>query len=102
MDILSRPWAALVLNVLQAGPLRFNELSVAAHGPGDKVLSQRLKELEEHALLERHVDPGPPLRVTYELTDRGRAFNEVACAIERWGRGLVAGPKSKAKSRRGS
>lgn len=101
MDVLSLPWAALVLNVLQAGPLRFNELSAAAHGPGDKVLSQRLKDLEERALLVRRVEPGPPLRVAYELTERGRSFNEVACAIERWGRGLVSRkPKASATAKR--
>jgi DNA-binding HxlR family transcriptional regulator len=97
MDVLGRPWAALILNVLQAGPLRFSELSATARGPGDKVLSQRLKELEERALLVRHVDPGPPLRVTYELTSQGRAFNDVAHAIERWGRCLSEIEKPRVK-----
>jgi DNA-binding HxlR family transcriptional regulator len=97
MDVLGRPWAALILNVLQAGPLRFSELSAAAQGPGDKVLSQRLKELEERSLLVRHVDPGPPLRVSYELTSQGHAFNDVANAIERWGRCLSEVEKPRAK-----
>jgi DNA-binding HxlR family transcriptional regulator len=56
---LGRPWNALLLNVLQAGPLRYSELSAAAKGPGDKVLSARLKELESCGLLVRQVDPGP-------------------------------------------
>ena len=90
LDVLGRPWNALILNVLQAGPLRFSELSTAARGPGDKVLSARLKELEGHGLVIRHVDPGPPVRVTYELTSRGRGFGDVAGAIERWGRCLHA------------
>lgn len=102
MDVLARPWAALVLNLLQPGPLRFSELSAAAHGPGDKVLSQRLKELEARGLLVRHVEPGPPLRVSYELTPQGCAFNDVAEAIERWGRCLAAAPKKRAAARRTS
>ncbi len=86
--LLGRPWTALILNVLQEGALRFNELKAAAQGPTDKVLSTRLKELEGKGLLERRVDAGPPVRVTYELTSQGRAFNDVARAIERWGRTL--------------
>ena len=90
VEVLGRPWNALILNVLQARPLRYSELSAAAQGPGDKVLSARLKELEKHGLVTRHVDAGPPVRVSYALTTRGRGFGEVAVAIERWGRCLDA------------
>lgn len=87
--VLGRPWNALILNVLQGGPLRFSELSERAKGPGDKVLSARLKDLEARGLLLRHVDAGPPVRVCYELTHAGRTFGDLAQAIERWGRELV-------------
>jgi DNA-binding HxlR family transcriptional regulator len=97
IEVLGRPWNALILNVLQRGPLRWSELSAAAKGPGDKVLSARLKELEASGLVARHVDPGPPVRVAYELTAQGRSFDEVASAIERWGRGLDAAPKASRK-----
>ena len=89
IQVLGRPWNALILNVLQQGPLRFSEVSERAKGPGDKVLSARLKDLEAHGLLVRHVEPGPPVRVAYELTRSGRTFGELAEAIERWGRELV-------------
>jgi len=91
--VLGRPWNALILNVLQEGPLRFSELSGRAQGPGDKVLSVRLKDLEVRGLLVRHVEAGPPVRVAYELTRTGRTFRELARAIERWGRELVEGEK---------
>ncbi len=90
LEVLARPWNALILNVLQSGPLRFNELSARAQGPGDKILSARLKALEAKGLIERHVDAGPPVRVSYALTRQGRAFGEVAHAIERWGRTFSA------------
>jgi DNA-binding HxlR family transcriptional regulator len=93
--VLGRPWNALILNVLQGGPLRFSELSAGANGPGDKVLSGRLKDLEARGLLERQVDAGPPVRVTYELTRKGRAFRQLGEAIERWGRELVADDHSR-------
>jgi DNA-binding HxlR family transcriptional regulator len=89
IEVLGRPWTALILNVLQARPLRFSELSEQARGPGDKVLSARLKDLEARGLILRRVDPGPPVKVSYELTDKGRAFGHVAEAIERWGRALT-------------
>lgn len=86
--LLGRPWTALILNVLQAGPLRFNELAARAKGPTDKVLSARLKELETKGLVDRTVEPGPPVRVTYALTGRGLKFEQVAQSIEQWGRAL--------------
>jgi len=89
IQVLGRPWNALILNVLQVGPLRFSELSERAKGPGDKVLSARLKDLEARGLLVRHVEAGPPVRVGYELTRSGRTFGLLAEAIERWGRELV-------------
>lgn len=97
LDVLGRPWNALILNVLQSGPLRYSALSAAARGPGDKVLSARLKELETHGLVDRHVAAGPPVRVTYALTGRGRSFGEVAVAIERWGRCLDGPDKPRRK-----
>jgi DNA-binding HxlR family transcriptional regulator len=93
IDVLGRPWNALILNVLQAGPLRFSELAERARGPGDKVLSARLKDLEARGLIVRHVEPGPPVRVCYELTEQGRAFRQVAEAIELWGRKLASAGK---------
>lgn len=88
VDILGKPWNALILTVLQGGPLRFTELAEKAQGPGDKVLSQRLKELESAELIERSVDPGPPVKVSYALTQKGRGFNEVASSIQQWGKCL--------------
>jgi DNA-binding HxlR family transcriptional regulator len=99
IDVLGRPWNALILNVLQPGPLRFSELAERARGPGDKVLSARLKELEARGLLVRSVDAGPPVRVTYALTEAGCAFGRVAEAIERWGQTLEAKAKKKAKKK---
>lgn len=101
IEVLGRPWNALILATLQAGALRFSELSEAAQGPGDKVLSARLKELEASGLISRHVNPGPPVRVSYELTDRGRGFNDVASAIEKWGRSLASAPEKKSSAPRG-
>lgn len=100
IEVLGRPWNALILNVLQPGAMRFSELAIAAKGPGDKILSARLKELESVGLILRHVDPGPPVRVSYELTDRGRGFGDVASAIERWGHCLETEPRKPRRKKR--
>jgi DNA-binding HxlR family transcriptional regulator len=90
VELLARPWTGLILSVLQSGPLRFNELEERSQGVGAKTLSARLKELEARRVVARHVEAGPPVRVRYTLTSKGRAFEQVAAAIERWGRDLVA------------
>jgi DNA-binding HxlR family transcriptional regulator len=90
IDLLARPWTGLILSLLQAGPLRFSELEERTKGVGAKTLSARLKELEARRLVARDVEAGPPVRVKYTLTSKGRAFEHVAAAIERWGRDLVA------------
>src|SRR5262245_20789590 len=89
VEVLGKPWCALILNSLQGGPYRFTEIRERTRGCGDKMLSGRLKELVKRGLVLRRVDPGPPVRVTYELTESGRSFGDVAHAIERWGRGLT-------------
>jgi DNA-binding HxlR family transcriptional regulator len=90
IEVLSRPWTAMILTALQSGAQRFGELAETAPGLGAKILSARLKDLEARGLIERHVEPGPPVRVAYELTKQGRAFGHVAEAIQRWGREISA------------
>ena len=90
VDLLARPWTGLILSLLQSGPLRFSEIEEKTQGVGAKTLSARLKELEARRVVARRVEAGPPVRVTYTLTGKGRAFEHVAAAIERWGRDLVA------------
>lgn len=91
IEVLARPWSGLILGLLSAGSLRFSELEERAAGVGAKTLSARLKDLEKRALVIRRVEAGPPVRVQYALTSKGRAFGRVAQAIQRWGQELVAG-----------
>ena len=90
MDVLARPWNGLIIAVLEEGPLRFSELSARLPAIGDRMLAARLKELGEHGLLARDVEPGPPVRVCYTLTEVGRGFHDVADAIRRWGATILA------------
>ena len=90
IDVLGRPWNGLILGLLQDGSLRFGELEDAARGLGPKTLSARLRALESKGIVARRVDAGPPVRVEYSLTAKGRAFRRVAESIHRWGSELVA------------
>ncbi len=89
MDVLAKPWTGLVFVALEGGPLRFSELRGAVGSIGDRMLSLRLRELEQKRLVRRRVIAGPPVRVEYELTGTGRGFREVSEAVRRWGATIV-------------
>jgi DNA-binding HxlR family transcriptional regulator len=63
----------MVLGTLRPGPAGFRELSRAIGGISDSVLSDRLSDLAGAGLIARTVEDGPPVSVSYALTDRGRA-----------------------------
>ena len=69
---------------LMPGPARFNQLLGGIPGISDRVLTERLRELETALVVERLVDPGPPVRVSYRLTARGLALQPVVNAVTDW------------------
>lgn len=81
---LSRRWAATVLRALITGPARFSEIASAIPDMTDKMLSQRLKDLEDEGLVERVLGSGRPARVQYRLTEKGRELGEVLLDLNRW------------------
>ena len=83
-DLLGKRWSALIVQDLIGGPRRFRELLGNLGKINDKVLSQRLKELEERGIVERRVFAEVPVRVEYRLTDKGRALADVIGAMEAW------------------
>jgi DNA-binding HxlR family transcriptional regulator len=85
-NLLGRKWAGLVIHVLASGSLRFCELERAIPGVSARVLTERMKELEAEGIVSRTVDTGTPVRVTYGLTDKGKALVPVMRGIERWAR----------------
>ena len=89
MEVLGRPWNGVLLRELQEGPARFSELADRVQ-IGDRMLSVRLKELEASGLVSRHVDPGPPVRVSYAATPLGAGIGPIQRAIEAWGAQLMA------------
>jgi len=88
IELIGKRWTGAIVSALTEGPLRFGELARAVPGLSDRLLSQRLRELEDEGLVEREVEPGTPVRVTYSLTgkgaDLGPAIQELRLWAQRW------------------
>ncbi|MCI0769031.1 MAG: helix-turn-helix transcriptional regulator [Chloroflexi bacterium] len=83
-DLLGKRWSALIVQDLTQGPRRFRELLTSLGRINDKVLSQRLKELEGRRIIDRRVFAEVPVRVEYTLTDKGKALGGVIEAMVDW------------------
>lgn len=84
-NLISKRWTPLILKVLLGGPHHYSRIARSIGTISDRVLSIRLKELEEEAIIQREVIPEIPVSIVYSLTDKGRALGEVVDAIEHWG-----------------
>ncbi len=84
VELIGKRWTGAILRVLQGGRTRFNAIAAAIPDMSDRMLAERLRELEHEGILARIVVPESPVRVEYELTEKGRALDETFCAIARW------------------
>ena len=83
-EFLGRRWSAAVLGKLADGPIGFRELSRHIDGISDSVLSNRLSSLAAAGLITRSVDAGPPVSVSYTLTEAGQALMPALGQIAVW------------------
>ena len=77
-------WKGSILWHLKDGPVRFNDLTRQLGGASKKMVNQRLKEMEDLGLLERHVLSTRPVAVAYEITDFGRSALDVLDQLRAW------------------
>jgi DNA-binding HxlR family transcriptional regulator len=84
VELVGRRWTGAIVRVLMDGPLRFSEVCQAIPELSDRLLSERMKELEGRGIVKRTVIPGPPLRVQYELSPMGRDLEPALTEIQRW------------------
>jgi len=82
--LLGKKWTGLVLRVLVDGPRRFSDFHAHVPELSDRLLSERLHELEAEGVVERAVRDGRPVRVEYRLTAKGEALAPVVRAIQDW------------------
>jgi DNA-binding HxlR family transcriptional regulator len=91
VELVGRRWTGAILRVLMDGPLRFSEVAQAVPELSDRLLSERMKELEARGIVERNVIPGPPLRVEYQLSRMGHELEPALSEIQRWARRWLGG-----------
>jgi DNA-binding HxlR family transcriptional regulator len=84
IEFIGRRWVGAIVYVLLDGPCRFNELLGKVPNLSDRLLTERLRELEAAGMVTREVHPGPPVRVVYELTAAGRALSDIIRGIAVW------------------
>lgn len=84
IEIIGRRWTGAVLSVLGHGPRRFSEIRECIPDISDRLLTERLKELEEVGILVREVSTGRPVQVLYRLTPKGEALQPILAAIGAW------------------
>ncbi|WP_411343039.1 winged helix-turn-helix transcriptional regulator [Paenibacillus sp. WLX1005] len=83
-SFLGKRWNGLIIQSLMSGPKRFKDISNLIPMMSDKMLSERMKDLEASGILVRQVYPETPVRIEYELTEKGRALQPVMDQIQNW------------------
>ena len=97
IQLLGKRWTGLILDTMLEGPQRFCEMTATVEGLSDRVLSDRLRELESEGVVERVVYPQIPVRVEYRLTEKGRDLRPVVQAIHEWAETWIALPETQTK-----
>lgn len=91
VTILSQRWTALLIYQMLDGSTRFGEIQTAT-GVSGKVLSDRLKSMEQEGLITREVIPETPVVIKYTLTEKGLSLEPVLRDIEKWSQNWVEAP----------
>ena len=84
IELIGRRWTGAIIRVLMSGATRFSDVTAAIPCLSDRLLSERLKELEAEGIVSRTVIPATPVRIEYRLTEKGRALNDVMAAVSEW------------------
>ncbi len=84
IELIGKRWTGAIVFALTEGEKRYAELGKAIPGLSDRLLSQRLRELEEEGLVKRQVEAGTPVRVTYSLTVVGQGLDPALRELKAW------------------
>ena len=84
VELVGKRWSGAILLVLMDGSLRFSEVRQLVPEISDRLLSERLKELEGEGIVERRVFEEAPVRVEYALTRKGRALEPTVRSLKSW------------------
>ena len=84
IELIGRRWTGAILRAMLSGEARFSDIASVVPGLSDRLLSERLKELEAEGIVRRTVVASTPVRVDYALTEKGQALSEVIAAVSTW------------------
>jgi DNA-binding HxlR family transcriptional regulator len=102
VELIGGRWTGAVIRLLLNDRMRFAELRGCIPDISDRMLSERLRELETEGIVARIVVPETPVRVEYELTEKGRALEQALCAVGRWAERWVTDARPAVKAPRHS
>lgn len=94
VELIGKRWSGAIISLLLAGPRRFHDLHRAIPEISDKMLSERLKELEATGIVLRQVIPTTPVRVEYSLTEKGQALEAPLNTLAEWAEAWLAVPET--------
>jgi DNA-binding HxlR family transcriptional regulator len=86
VELVGKRWTGAILLVLMDGPARFSEVKQLVPDLSDRLLSERMKELEAEGIVRRRVHDEMPVRVEYSLTVKGEALEPAVRALKVWAR----------------
>jgi DNA-binding HxlR family transcriptional regulator len=96
IELIGKRWSGAIVREMLTGACRFSELRTAIPDISDRMLCARLKGLEEAGIVERRVYAETPVRVEYQLSQKGRALEQVFDAIGAWADAWSVCPKASA------
>ncbi|MCC6381286.1 MAG: helix-turn-helix transcriptional regulator [Dehalococcoidia bacterium] len=84
VELIGRRWTGAIVRTMLAGAVRFSDMLAAVPGLSDRLLSERLRELEAAGIVSRTVYAETPVRIEYGLTQKGRELQAIVAAIDDW------------------
>lgn len=96
VELVGRRWTGAILRALMHDVKRFSDLAATVPGLSDRMLAERLKEMEAEGIVVRTVIPETPVRIEYSLTEKGRALESVVEALSEWAGTWYAGAPTSA------
>lgn len=92
VELIGRRWTGAIVRSMLAGAVRFSDILARIPGLSDRLLSERLRELEAAHVVQRTVYPETPVRIEYSLTEKGRELQAIVSAIDEWANRWVSSP----------
>ena len=84
VELIGRRWTGAIVRALNNGIERFSDLACTIEGISFKMLSERLKELEDSGIVDRIVTAGRPVQIAYRLTEKGQALATTLRSVAQW------------------